>query len=66
MKSAADPNGHGFYHDGRYATLQDVVGHYNTELALGLTPSEQADIVEYLKTGGSTTSSAPSPRPRCS
>lgn len=49
MKSAGDPNGHGFYHDGRYATLQDVVGHYDADLGLGLSPSEQADLIEYLK-----------------
>jgi cytochrome c5 len=39
----------GFYHDGRFATLNDVVGHYNTALALGLTAGQQSDLVEYLK-----------------
>jgi hypothetical protein len=39
----------GFYHDGRFATLLDVVNHYNTVLALGLTPQEENDVVEYLK-----------------
>lgn len=39
----------GFYHDGRFATLLDVVNHYNSFLALGLTDAEKNDIVEYLK-----------------
>jgi cytochrome c peroxidase len=39
----------GFYHDGRFKTLDDVVGHYNDCLKLGLTPGEQADLVQYLK-----------------
>ena len=39
----------GFYHDGRFATLQDVVEHYNGFLHLGLSPSEKAALVEYLK-----------------
>jgi mono/diheme cytochrome c family protein len=39
----------GFFHDGRFATLMDVVNHYNTCFNLGLTPGEKSDIVEYLK-----------------
>jgi hypothetical protein len=39
----------GFYHDGRFATLQDVVKHYNTFFSLGLTDREISDLVEYLK-----------------
>lgn len=39
----------GFYHDGRFATLADVVGHYNACLSLGLSDSEKLDLVEYLK-----------------
>ncbi len=39
----------GFYHDGRFATLLDVVAHYNTHFALGLTTRQQQHIVEYLK-----------------
>ena len=27
----------GFYHDGRFPTLQDVIGHYNVQFSLGLT-----------------------------
>jgi hypothetical protein len=36
-------------HDGRFATLPDVVEHYETQFALGLTPQEEADLVEVLK-----------------
>ena len=39
----------GFYHDGRFATLLDVVNHYDAFKGLGLTPQEKADLVEYLK-----------------
>jgi hypothetical protein len=39
----------GFYHDGRFATLKDVVAHYTTLLKLTLTDREQADLIEYLK-----------------
>ncbi len=38
-----------FYHDGRFATLLDVVNHYNTHFSLGLTAQEKHDLVEYLK-----------------
>ncbi len=46
----------GFYHDGRFATLLDVINHYNTLFGLGLTESEKSDLVEYLKSLGDTTS----------
>jgi hypothetical protein len=39
----------GFYHDGRFATLQDVVEHYNGIHHLGLSDSEKSALVEYLK-----------------
>jgi hypothetical protein len=39
----------GFFHDGRFATLGDVVDHYNDFFGLGLTESEKNDLVEYLK-----------------
>lgn len=39
----------GFYHDGRFATMQDVLEHYNGVLRLGLSESEKAALVEYLK-----------------
>ena len=39
----------GFYHDGRFATLRDVVAHYDTTFGLGLTDAEKSDLVEYLK-----------------
>jgi hypothetical protein len=38
-----------FYHDGRFATLMDVVNSYNTSFNLRLTAQEESDLVEYLK-----------------
>ena len=46
----------GFYHDGRFATLTDVVNHYDSCMSLGLSVTEKSDLVEYLK-------SLPNPRP---
>lgn len=37
----------GFYHDGRFATLSDVVDH-NACMSLGLTSSEKSDLLQYL------------------
>jgi mono/diheme cytochrome c family protein len=42
----------GFYHDGRFATLLDVVDHYEGVMALGLSDGEKTDLVEYLKSLG--------------
>jgi hypothetical protein len=39
----------GFYHDGRFATLLDVVNHYNGFKKLNLSEPEKNDLVEYLK-----------------
>jgi mono/diheme cytochrome c family protein len=39
----------GFYHDGRFATLLDVVNHYDGQFTLGLSEQEKKDLVEYLK-----------------
>lgn len=39
----------GFYHDGRFATLRDVVEHYNSTKQLALTDQEKRDLVEFLK-----------------
>jgi len=39
----------GFYHDGRFATLGDVVDHYNEHFALGLSPDERRDLVAFLR-----------------
>ncbi len=39
----------GFYHDGRFATLNDVVKHYNDFFHLNLSEQEMNDLVEYLK-----------------
>jgi hypothetical protein len=39
----------GFYHDGRFATLGDVIAHYNRHFDLGLTSGERRDLEHYLK-----------------
>jgi hypothetical protein len=39
----------GFYHDGRFASLRQVIDHYNGQFALGLTAAEKTDLAEYLK-----------------
>jgi len=39
----------GFFHDGRFATLSDVVNHYNDHFSLNLIAAEKNDLVEYLK-----------------
>jgi hypothetical protein len=38
----------GFYHDGRFATLREVIDHYNTFFGLRLTERETSDLIEYL------------------
>jgi cytochrome c peroxidase len=39
----------GYYHDGRYKKLGDVVAHYDTCMSLGLNTGQQSDLVQYLK-----------------
>jgi hypothetical protein len=39
----------GFYHDGRFQTLDDVINHYDQHMHLGLTEKEMKDLVEFLK-----------------
>jgi hypothetical protein len=39
----------GFYHDGRFPSLRDVVNHYNAFFKLSLTEPEKLDLIEYLK-----------------
>lgn len=38
----------GFFHDGRFPTLLDVVNHYDTCFSLGLSGQEKNDLVQYL------------------
>jgi hypothetical protein len=38
----------GFYHDGRFATLDDVIAHYDSTFALGLTAAQKSDLAQYL------------------
>ncbi len=39
----------GFYHDGRFPTLLDVINHYDTFMSLGLTEPEKADLEQFVK-----------------
>src|SRR2546426_342373 len=39
----------GFYHDGRFTTLLDVVNHYVTFFKLNLSAQEKNDLIQYLK-----------------
>ena len=39
-----------YFHDGSAATLQDVVNFYNKRFALGLTPQNAQDLVNFLNT----------------
>jgi hypothetical protein len=39
----------GFYHDGRFPTLDAVIDHYDNHLGLNLTADQKRDLIEYLK-----------------
>src|SRR5688572_30722133 len=39
----------GFFHDGRFATVNDVVAHFNAHFDLQLTAPEQSDLAEFVK-----------------
>ena len=39
----------GFYHDGRFHTLDEVIQHYDQHFNLRLTDQESKDLVEFLK-----------------
>jgi cytochrome c peroxidase len=39
----------GFYHDGRFKTLDQVVQHYEKTLDLKLNDQQKRDLVQYLK-----------------
>ena len=39
----------GFYHDGRFQTLNEVVEHYDQQFKLGLSVAEKQQLVEFLK-----------------
>jgi cytochrome c peroxidase len=38
-----------YFHNGSAATLEEVVGTYNTRKGLGLSPDEIADLSAYLR-----------------
>jgi hypothetical protein len=39
----------GYYHDGRFANLNEVVEHYDRHFSLRLSPAERTALIEYLK-----------------
>ena len=39
----------GFYHDGRFKTLGEVIDHYQEPLSLSLSEPDRAALIEYLK-----------------
>ncbi|HEY3767824.1 MAG TPA: hypothetical protein VGN44_04055 [Candidatus Angelobacter sp.] len=39
----------GFYHDGRFQTLDEVVSHYDEHMQLKLSDDERKELVEFLK-----------------
>jgi cytochrome c peroxidase len=41
-----------YFHDGRYDTYDQVVGHFDRTFELGLSPQDRSDIVAYLQTVG--------------
>ena len=48
LRGLASHGKRGYYHDGRFATLGDVVDHYDSFLGLGLSGSQKSDLVQYL------------------
>ena len=38
----------GFYHDGRFETLADVIDHYDQHLGLGLNTNQKEDLAQFL------------------
>jgi len=38
----------GFYHDGRFARIEDVIDHYDRRFGLALTAQEKQDLVQFL------------------
>jgi cytochrome c peroxidase len=49
LQSLFTRSARGFYHDGRYKTLLDVVKHYDSCLKLNLSGQQESDLVQYLK-----------------
>ncbi len=39
----------GFFHDGRFETLGDVINHYDSCFNLDLSAGEKSDLVQFLK-----------------
>ena len=41
-----------YFHDGRYATYDEVIAHFDRTFALGLSPQDRADLSAYLTAVG--------------
>jgi hypothetical protein len=48
LRGLASHGKRGYYHDGRFATLGDVVDHYDSFFGLGLSAPQKSDLVQYL------------------
>jgi len=50
MKGAGPgATGRGFYHDGRFSDLEQVIRHYDRLFSLGLSETEVKDLAQYLR-----------------
>jgi hypothetical protein len=49
LKGLWTPGQRGDDHDGRFATLRDVIDHYDATFKLGLVDADKADLEQYLK-----------------
>jgi hypothetical protein len=49
LKGVWSHQARGFYHDGRFTSLRDVVDHYDAIFTLALTDAEKNALVQYLK-----------------
>jgi len=58
ISTVADPPS-GFYHDSRFATLEDVVNHYDNHFRLGLSAQQKEDLIKYLNSLSSAQSVVP-------
>jgi hypothetical protein len=41
-----------YFHDGRFDTYEQVVGHFDRTFELGLSPEDRSDLVAYLQAAG--------------
>jgi len=48
-KSRATHTKDGFYHDGRFSMLPDVINHYDSCFSLELSDRDKSDVIEFLE-----------------